>query len=245
MLAAEYTQMARLESTHWYFQGKRAIVRSFLRHAVGLTGRPRILDVGCGTGRMLAMMGEFGGAYGLDHSPMAIESCRGLEIRQLVRGDASKPFPFQDASFDVVCAYDVLEHLEDESALLDEMRRVLKPGGALVITVPALPFLWSAHDEALGHYRRYTRADVQRVLSSRGFVIRRLTYFNTILFPLACAVRLAARWTRSGDEPRSDFFVSLPALLNAVLRTCFSAERAVIRHVDLPVGLSLLCFATR
>jgi SAM-dependent methyltransferase len=143
--------------------------------------------------------------------------------------------------FDLVTAFDVVEHIADDVAALRMFRRVLAPGGRLVLTVPAFPVLWSQHDDYSGHHRRYRRAGLARALhAAGGFQVDRITYFNTLLFPPALVARVAERVLRPQREERSDPYLAVPARpVNDLLCRIFAAERGLLRRRDLPFGVSL------
>jgi SAM-dependent methyltransferase len=234
---ALYIQHDLLEEDHWWFVGRRRIVvsvlRSFLpRHAVDRT----LLDLGCGTGGMLNALKAFGEVTGMDTSQFAIDRARERSGCRVEWGMLPGPVPFEPDSFDVVTALDVIEHVDDDGAALRTIRELLKPGGSFMCTVPAFRFLWSGHDEINHHRRRYRRAELRGKLLDAGFRIRKLTYFNFLLFPPIALVRLAGRLTgRTG----SDF--EIPARgVNGVLARIFGAERHVVRIASFPFGVSLL-----
>jgi SAM-dependent methyltransferase len=239
-----YDELAGVERTHWWFQGRRRILVDVLRRrlpAAGADTRP-IVDIGCGTGEMLDMVREFGGVTGLDASPIAVGYC------QARFGDAVDvrlgriPDDVPDGAA-VITAFDVVEHLQEDEKALTGICERLAPGGVFVCTVPAFPFLWSGHDEVHHHHRRYTRRILRRRLEDAGFVVERLTFFNTFLFPAAAAVRLLHR-VLPGAPAGSD--ASVPAApVNRLLRTLFSAERLLLRVTNLPFGVSLLAVCHR
>lgn len=230
-----YEQLYRFEDRHWWFRGRRAVIRALLDGA-GLPPEPRLLDAGCGTGRNLAEFGDPRTARGIDPSPQAVEFCRqrGLEGVSVGRLEA---LPFGDAEFDLMLLCDVIEHVEDDVAALRELRRVSAPGGALVITAPAYRWLWSSHDEAHHHHRRYTRPELERRAREAGWRPVRATYFNTILLPAVAAVRkLRPHRSYSG---RSDAELT-PGALNPVLEQPMRLEAALIRRgASLPFGVSI------
>ena len=169
----EYEVMAAVEDRHFWFVGIRAIVKDAYL-AAGLGPESRVLDVGCGTGGMMRTMQGLGRFTGLDSSPKAADFARRRSGNPVEVGDATA-LPFADDSFDGVTALDVLEHVPDDAAAAREIRRVLKPGGTLIATVPCHPWLFSAHDEALHHVRRYTRPGFLALLRDAGFTIERAT----------------------------------------------------------------------
>jgi len=229
-----YDRFFDTEDRHWWFVGRRRLVTDLLRRS---GARGRILDLGCCTGGVLQPLGDFGSAIGLDPAPEAAVYCRRRGLAMAV--GSGLELPFADASFDAILALDVIEHVADDVALLREARRVLRPGGALVVTVPALPWLWSAHDDVNRHFRRYTRATLHRSLRSGGFRPVKVSYYNALLLPLAMARKVIHRIGGSDEHHLED----LPAPLNATLRAILSMEGAAIRRRDLPIGASLIAAA--
>src|ERR1044072_4730710 len=164
-----YSIMYEVEGTHWWFAGRRRIIRSFVEEicrSFDFKDRaPRILDVGCGTGANLELLGEFGEAEGVDVSVDALAFCRARGLQNVRQGAAEK-LPYEDGAFDLVTALDVVEHLDDDGAVLSEMRRVLRVGGRALLFVPAFMFLWGVQDDVSNHRRRYTLDGLKRTVSS-------------------------------------------------------------------------------
>src|SRR3954453_5584614 len=182
-----YRQLYELEDEHWWFRGRRAVIHALLARAA-LRPRPRILDAGCGTGRNLLEYGRIGEAQGVDPSADAVAFCqaRGLDR---VRQSGVEELPFADASFDLVTATDVLEHIPDDLGAARELRRVTAPGGSLLVTVPAYQWLWSQHDDSHQHQRRYTLGRLRSALTAAGWRPAVQTYFNSILLAPIALVR--------------------------------------------------------
>jgi SAM-dependent methyltransferase len=225
--------------THWWFRGRLAIIASCLRRALPQRAG-RVLEVGCGTGDVLAVLGEFGETIGVEPHPelAAVARRRGLDVRAGgLPGDLGVPAGWAD----VVLLLDVIEHLDDDLAALGAARRLLTPGGLLVVTVPAYAWLWSGHDVQLGHRRRYTAQALARLAAAAGFRVERLTHFNTLLFP---AVVLRRLWKRVRRDARHDLDHT-PPRLNAWLERVFALERHLAPRVSLPFGASLLMLARR
>jgi SAM-dependent methyltransferase len=241
-----YEIEAQLERTHWWFQGRRRILdRLLARLDPPLPPGARALDVGCGTGAngpVLAAHCAF--AAGIDASPVPL-GLRGTDERghsARLRGDAGR-LPFADHSFDLVVALDVLEHLDDDAAAARELWRVLRPGGVVVIFVPALRLLWGLQDDVSHHRRRYHRGELRAVVAGAGFEVKRLTFFNSFLFPPILAARLWMR-LRPPATLKSENEVGGP-VTNRILGAVFGAEAPLLDRVNFPVGVSLACLARR
>ena len=244
MEASEYRTIFEAEERHFWFCGSRRIIMDWVDKALGdMSARQRatVLDVGAGTGGVLAMLQQRGEAWGVEWSPegAAFIGDRGLRV---VR--AGLPcLPFRDSAFDLAVSLDVFEHVLDDQAAMAEVRRVLRPGGRLIATVPALRWLWSEHDEALHHHRRYHLPEFRQRLEAAGFTVQRLSYYNTLLLPPIVATRLAGRLRgrRRGEQgpPTSDVAIP-PAPINRALAAIFGAEVHLLQRVRLPVGASLI-----
>lgn len=233
----------RASRTYWWFRGRERIVRAVSAgfiHGVGGV----VMDVGSGPGGPAPAVFPAGRLVAVDLSPVPLEAY--TEARDRVIADAVT-LPCQAASLEAVCAFDVLEHLDDDRAALREWRRALKPGGWLVITVPAYAALWSPHDELNGHRRRYRAGTVRRLLEAEGFSVERITYFNTLLLPAVAFVRWAQRLMparRSASSvPPSEFGLTLPGWMAWCCERVFRLEARWLRHAPLPFGVSLCALA--
>jgi SAM-dependent methyltransferase len=242
MEPAAIDEMFRIESEHWWFVGKRLVTAALLAERLERGAALRVLDVGCGTGGVLGGLGPRSHAVGVDRSPAALAYCRRRGLVHLACADGGQ-LPFGPGTFDVVLLLDVLEHYADEGALLADVRRLLAPGGMLLVSVPAFGFLWSAHDEVLHHVRRYTARRLQRVLEAAGFAVTRLTYTNVAAFPPALVVRGVLQ--RAGLlRARATDFRLTNRWLNRALVTPYQLEaRALRRFARLPIGLSVAALA--
>jgi len=238
-----YSIMYEVEGTHWWFAGRRRIIESFVEKICRDLGkeRPRILDVGCGTGANLEMLAQFGEAEGVDVSADALAFCRARGLANVRQGAAEK-LPYEDGSFDLVTALDVVEHLDDDTAGLSEMRRVLRPNGRALLFVPAFMFLWGVQDDISNHRRRYTLAGLREVVREAGFEVERATYANISFFGPILLGRLLMRAT--GIRPASENNINVSAL-NGVLGRLFGAESALLRRLNFPFGVSAICVARR
>lgn len=237
MKAAEYERMYRYEDHYWWFVSRRELVVSLVRQ-LSLPPHPVIVDVGCGTGATAAEMQKYGMVLGIDISPLALAWSQERGLRNLLLAAAER-LPISRGSVDVIIATDILEHLDDDVAVLKEFYRTLKPGGYVVVTVPAYSILWSEHDLALMHRRRY----VARVLAQRsraaGFEIVRLTYALFFLFPLALVMRLLKRRPPPEKEPEAQL-PPLPEWLNRLLIRFQRIETAMLKYVRFPWGVSVV-----
>ena len=233
---------------HWWFASRTraldAVISRFLPDAPDL----HILDVGCGAGNMIHHLSRYGQVKGLDIDarPVKVARQRGYDVDQF---DATQPLPFDPNSFDAVTALDVIEHNEDDLAILGDSYRVLKPGGHMIITVPALMWLWSHNDDINAHVRRYTAEELKQKLSQAGFEARRVTYNNFFVFPLAAALILLRRSAKSEPELAShhldeaEYQVEMePASppVNAILTQVGKVEAGLLGYVNLPIGTSLI-----
>lgn len=236
-----YEEMAQLEQDHWWFRGRRTVIQSTLNRHLPRGERLKILDVGSGTGGMLPLLAQFGELVALEGSDDALAHLRQKlpPGSQVIQGRLPDAVP-ADATFDLATAFDVLEHLEEPVATLQRMRAALKPGGQLVCTVPAFPFLWSEHDTVHHHFRRYTRATLTAELTQAGFELERMSYFNSLLFAPIAAARLLGKLRK--QQGRSDVRLP-PRPVNRLLETLFASEQYLVPRVSLPVGVSLLAVA--
>ncbi len=242
MQPAEYARNFAFEEDYWWFVGRRQLVLTTVAALAG-PGRPRLLDIGCGTGYLLAQLGALTEAVGLDLADEALAFCRARQLNRLVRGRA-EALPFADGSFDIVTALDILEHLDDDLAALGEWWRVLRPGGHLVLFVPAYEFLWSGEDFVSGHRRRYRRGPLLARLRSAGFRVCKATYVNAVLLPLVAGAIIGKRLFRPRSLYQSNL-TPLPAWLNRLLTVIFTQEVRCLRWLNLPVGSSIFCLARK
>jgi SAM-dependent methyltransferase len=230
-----YDRMAELDELHWWYRARRDVLRELIKRRIRLPADARILEVGCGTGHNFQMLRTFGrlDAVELDSAARAIAS------RRLGHAVMDSPLPqltgVEMHAYDLIAVLDVLEHLDEDRAALVSLAARLKPAGRILITVPAHPWMWSAHDEVNHHKRRYTRRTLAAAVSDAGLKLETMRWFNSLLFPLAAAARLAGRIT--GREDSDDKLP--PAPVNLLFEKIFGLERYAIGRVPLPPGVSL------
>ncbi|HWH17181.1 MAG TPA: class I SAM-dependent methyltransferase [Allosphingosinicella sp.] len=230
-----YDRMAELDGLHWWYRARREILARLIERRIALPSGARILEIGCGTGHNVLMLKRFGEVDAIEIDPAA----RALASERLGKPVGASPLPelpgVEDGAYDLVAILDVLEHVEADREALASIARKLKPGGRILITVPAHPWMWSAHDEVNHHRRRYTRKTLRKVIAEAGLKLDMMSWFNSLLFPLAAAARLAGRVT--GKEDSDDRLP--PAPVNKLFEFLFGLERHAIGRVSLTPGVSL------
>jgi SAM-dependent methyltransferase len=232
---------ARAEDHHWWFAGMRATARQLLDDG---SAWGAVLDAGCGTGGWLASLADVcAPGVALDLQSYALATARRRGLTQLVQGSVTS-LPFRDGCFDLVTSLDVVYHQDvgSDQMALDEFYRVLRPGGRLLLQVPAYDWLRSRHDLEVFTRERYSAPVVRRMLETSGFTVARLTHANGVLLPAAVAWRLTERWLPPG--PARDLLIPSPPL-NRLGLTALALERRWLARVDLPIGLSLMALARR
>lgn len=231
-------QTHQAEDRHWWYRGRRKV----LERVVGdlrLPARARILDAGCGSGRNMVELARHGTVTGVELADASVSLARERGAGEVIAGSVLE-MPFEADSFDLAASLDVIEHLEDDLAALRELRRVVAPGGSLLVTVPAYQWLWSGHDEINHHFRRYTRRSLQRAGEEAGWQQVRTTYFNSLLLPAAILLRVLDRFSRKTTESSLDLWVP-PEPMNWLLERPLQLEATLIGHGGrIPAGLSLL-----
>ncbi|MGE3835128.1 MAG: class I SAM-dependent methyltransferase [Acidimicrobiia bacterium] len=243
MEEADYRTTYELEGDNWWFVGTRRICLDLLDGVCPPGRDARILDVGCGTGLMLDELAPRGRAVGVDVSATALDFCRLRSAPALLRADGGR-LPVGDGEVDAVTAIGVIEHLDDDRAALEEWRRVLRPGGGLVLLTSAYQWMWSGHDVSNHHTRRYRSRDVRRLLEGTGFRPAVVSYVNTVLFPPIAVVRAAERLARRGRSPAPHKDTGeVPAPLNRALLGVLGLERRAIARRPLPFGVSIVASA--
>lgn len=230
-----YDRMAEFDQRHWWYRARRDVLARLIETRIALPPGALILEVGCGTGHNLAMLGRFGRVDATEIDATA----RTMASGRLGHPVIDTPLPglagVGAGRYDLVAILDVLEHVEDDRAALVSMAAKLKPGGRILVTVPAHPWMWSAHDEVNHHKRRYTRRSLAAAVADAGLKLDMLSWFNSLLFPAAAAARLAGKL--AGNKDSSDALPPPP--VNAMLESLFRLERYAIGRLPFPPGLSL------
>ncbi|HZU51408.1 MAG TPA: class I SAM-dependent methyltransferase [Sphingomicrobium sp.] len=241
MERAVFDRMAELDEHHWWFRARRRILEALIERVIRPPREARVLEVGCGTGHNLPMLAKFGSveASELDPSARALAAKRlGARVLEAKLPDVSM---FERNGYDLIALLDVLEHVPDDLGSLRAIHRRLKPGGALLLTVPANPWMWSAHDCAHHHFRRYTRRKLADLFLRSGLEVQLLSYFNSLLFAPIAAARIVGKI--SGKDGADD---NLPgARTNAILETIFGLEATLLGRVRFPFGVSLVAVVRR
>lgn len=235
-----YERMAAHDTTHWWYRARRDILADYLTRWGDLPKDARILEIGCGTGHNLPMLAQFGEIDAIEID----ETARAKASERLGKPVGTAPLPelvgVAPGSYDLVAVLDVIEHVEDDVAALKAIATALKPGGKILITVPAHQWMWSAHDVVNHHKRRYSKAGFEALLEKTGLKGRKLGYFNSLLFPVAVAARFAGKLMGKDDSDDSP----PPKPLNTLFEGIFRLERHMVGRVPLPPGLSLIALAS-
>jgi len=235
-----YDRMAAHDSTHWWYRARRDILSDYLERWGELPANAKILEIGCGTGHNLPMLGQFGSVDAIEIDPAA----RDIAAKRLGKTVGSSPLPqlegVERGGYDLIAVLDVVEHVEDDIGALQAMASLLKPGGKILVTVPAHQWMWSAHDVVNHHKRRYSKSGFEAALGKAGLKWKKLGYFNSLLFPLAVAARFAGKLMGKDDSDDSP-----PAKpINTLFEAVFRLERHAVGRVPLPPGLSLIALAS-
>ena len=235
-----YDQMARIDQVHWWYVGRREILAALIGRRLEPREGARILEVGCGTGHNLEMLKRFGTVDAIEVD----EAARAMASERLGRAVMNAPLPalegVEDGAYDLIAMLDVLEHLDDRRDALVNLARKLKPGGRILITVPAFPFMWSGHDEVNHHKLRYTRRTLRKVVAEAGLNLEMMRWFNSLLFPIAVSARVGSRLLglKGGDDKVP------PRPFNALSRWIFGLERYAIGRLPFPPGVSLVAIVS-
>lgn len=235
----EYQSLADRETTYFWHVGRREILKeALLRHLKNPTSLS-VLDIGCGTGGNIILLKEFGRVTGLDFSEEALRWAQGRGFDQLIKADATA-IPFPDNTFDLVSALDTLEHIVDDSKVMEECFRVLKPGGIFLVTVPAYQWLFSQHDEAIHHVRRYSMSDLAGKAKSAGFEVLERSHFVVLALPINLLRKIRDKFFRKIDVQPQIYDIVFPPFINFMLLSWLRLEKRIMRWLPLPAGTSII-----
>jgi len=238
-----YRQFSDLEEDHFWFRGRRRIFFKLLDQQLPEKRDLEILEIGCGAGGLLKRLARYGKPKGVELSKELSIVARERSGRPTICGNAYS-LPLPDQSQDLVCLFDTIEHIPDENRALAEIHRVLRPGGIVFFSVPAYQFLYANNDKVAKHCRRYTRGRLKKLVTSAGFKPRRMTYFNTFLFPLILPIVLFKKAQEKlfglGNEKHTNLSYKLPKFANEALTLIMSSERHLLRYLSFPLGHSLI-----
>ena len=229
-----YKDMIRQEKEHWWFKARREILGAYLDN-LKLRENINILEIGCGTGGNIKMLQQYGNVKAIEMDDFAIEYAKttGAEIRQ---GFLPTNFPYEE-KYDLICMFDVLEHIEEDKETLKVVKNHLNPNGQLLITVPACQWLYSTHDKLLHHKRRYSKKQLSELASDNNFTIKKLSFFNTLLFPLVIIARILDIFKTS--EVATGY--GTPSkIINYCFYNIFKSEKKLINKISFPFGTSLI-----
>ena len=236
-----YDRMAEYDASHWWYRGRRMIIDKVIANQLTPKDGAAILEIGCGTGHNLAMLQQYGTVDAVEIDPAARE----LATQRLGKAVLNAPLPELDGikrnHYAIAGLFDVLEHVEDDVAALRSIGDCLAPGGKLLLTVPAFPWMWSAHDVVNHHQRRYTKATLAKAIAHSGLKLERMSWFNSLLFPVAALARI---WGKATGKTDSDD--NQPgAAANRILERIFSSERHLLWRIPMPPGVSLIAIVSR
>jgi len=236
-----YKEIFLNEEKYWWFLGTRNLIFSQIELFLNENRDLKILDVGCGTGIVIEKLKKYGEVFGLDKSDSAIEFCKKRGLQNIVSGYATE-LPFNNDTFNLVTALDVLEHIGEDNKALSEIKRVLKKDGIAIITVPAFDFLWSSHDIALHHFRRYKLENFRNNILNFNFKILKISYYNFFLFGFIFVFRLLKKiFTKPQrkEELKTDI-INVNKYINRFLISIFKIESNLLKKVNFPFGVSII-----
>jgi len=245
-----YKQYYHLERQHWWFTARLSILEKKVSQLVSDKSSPRILNIGIATGATSIMLQKYGEVTSLEYDKDCCEFVREQCKLDVIQGSMTE-LPFTDNEYDLVCAFDVVEHIEDDSTAIAELKRVMKSTGNFFLTVPAFMILWSEHDEINHHFRRYTRANFKELLKEQSLTPHYMSYFNSILFLPIAVVRvfqnIFTKKNKLAPEQKSDFDgMNSSSIINSILKAIFLLEKPLISlGIRLPVGISVMAIGSK
>ena len=232
-------QLSSLEESNWWIEGRKRITHDIIEHLMDHSIQLKILDVGCGPGGTTKSFLKWGQVYGVDLSTHALKKALKKNISIVINSNLTS-IPIKSKQFDVITALDVIEHIKEDSKVLLEFKRILKDDGILIVTVPAFQFLWSEHDVAVSHERRYTSASLKRVFDETGYRVIRISYFVSFVFPLVLIYRFLKKFNLRRNNPKANV-VSFPKIVDKILQKTIYFENFIIKKMKIPFGVSLIC----
>ena len=244
MDAEAYKEMIELQEEHWWFVARRDVIKSFIKMQMPQSSTNKVLEIGCGVGGNVGLLSQSGQYRGIDMHKPAIDYCSEKYPQfefQCTRVE-DIPQEFNSNKFDSIYILDVLEHIDDQVAILKSAQNYLTQSGKILVTVPAFEFLWSPHDEFVHHVRRYTKAGLKKVLEDSGYRVERISYFNSILFPLALIQRLGMRLL---NRKLNTHLSTPPTIVNWLFKVIFTQEAWILKRINLPVGLSIIAVVSQ
>jgi SAM-dependent methyltransferase len=237
---AAYSDMFEIEEKLWWYRGRRRVCFDLLSRFLAPDKERQILDVGCGTGYNLAHLRKYGKAQGVDMSPEALKFCHERGETEVTLHQAGE-LPFEKESFEVITAFDVIEHIEDDRGALEEFRRLLLPGGWLLIYTPALPWMYNEHDRLVHHKRRYVKSELRQKIAQAGFQIEHISYVNLLILPIVLLARLFYKL-----KPGSHAEMQLtPEPFNTIFTHLCYLESRLVNGPTLPYGMTLVALARK
>jgi SAM-dependent methyltransferase len=238
---SEIQKLADYEEENWWFVGRRKIVSNFIMKYFKINPNLKILDAGSGTGKTTNYFKQIGDVHGIERSSTGVIHCNKLGLK-IVQGHLNY-LPFAANTFDIITLLDVLEHIENDLEMLKKLKPLLKPNGKLIITVPAYQLLWTEHDIALSHFRRYTAKTLESVLKKADFQISRTSYFITALLPLIFSYKILLKFKKSKNNPQSHSH-QFPEIINTMLQKIILFESKFLKKINFPFGASVICVAS-
>ena len=235
-----YRQIYHLEEYYWWYRSRRNLVKQFLPSGKQL----KILDIGCGTGKLMEVLQDYGEIYGIDASQQAINFCRQRHLEHVYRNKFPDSKHLGSKRFNVIICLDVIEHIFNDTKAMATINQLLSSGGRLILTVPAYSWLFSYWDQASGHYRRFSLAQITQLIEACGLKLVKTSYLYSFLMPIAIPFRLIKHHLFLNQVPPSDL-VKLPWLINKLLFGLATLEQLLLSYIHLPFGLSIVCIAEK
>jgi len=232
-----YDAEKTLDEFHWWYVGRRSILKNILDKYIGRIGKIKILEIGCGSGGNLGFLSKYGDLSAMELNDDARIHAKSKNICKVKYGKLPNGIPFNE-KFDIICLFDVLEHIEKDDLSLQTIYKYLNKGGKVIITVPAFMFLWSKHDEMSHHKRRYKKSQINNMLRCTGFTVNYSSYFNSLLFPIILIIRLFERLINSSI--RKNDLREENKIINYIFKKIFTLESMLLPSVSLPLGVSII-----